>query len=112
MIQVALLKQAVKQFAHPTRDLIERASSWTMRPPRKADSPCPSSLQVLLSGRFYIYQASESRVQKLNREQNMEYEAGSHDLSAFMQSVVVLQVNKCGGVTIHWNNNIIGAHAP
>ena len=75
-MQVAHLKKAVKQFVHPKREVIEAAGGWTMRAPPKSDAAAPSSLQVLLTGRFYVYQASERRVRKVNKEHEMNYKAG------------------------------------
>ena len=77
MVQVAMLKKAERQFVHPSREAIEKASSWTMRPPRKTDSKAPSSLQVLLKGQFYIYQAVESRVKKVNEVRGLEHKVGA-----------------------------------
>lgn len=71
-----MLKKAVKQFVHPKRAAIEMAGGWTMRAPPQSDAKAPSSLQVLLTGRFYVYQASEKRVQAVNKEHDMNYKAG------------------------------------
>ena len=75
LVQVAMLKSAVKQFVHPSWSVIQEAGGWTMRAPPKSDSKAPSSLQVLLLGRFYVYQASESRLKKVNEAQNMNFKA-------------------------------------
>lgn len=70
-----MLKSTQKQFVHPSWKVIQEAGGWTMRAPPKSDSPAPSSLQVLLSGRFYVYQASDSRLKKVNAALNLNYKA-------------------------------------
>lgn len=75
-MQIAMLKKAVKQFVHPPRKVLDQVSGWTMRAPKQTSSPAPSSLQVLLTGRFYIYQVRESILKKVNEANNYNYKAG------------------------------------
>ena len=75
LVQVAMLKKAVKQLVHPSREILHQVSGWTMRAPKKTEAAAPSSLQVLLAGKFYVYQVSESRLKKVNEKHNYNYKA-------------------------------------
>ena len=77
LVQIAMLKKAVKQFAHPPRKIMDQVAGWTMRAPKRISASVASSLQVHLQGRFYVYQARESLLNKVNAAHNYNFKAGS-----------------------------------
>ena len=52
LLEIALLKECVKQFAHPPRCKLASLASWTLRPPKASASEKPRNIGVLLQGQF------------------------------------------------------------